>query len=178
MHYRCLFRVNGHAALLDFVPEQEAKVDQLTALEAPANPPLLILAGGAALFLCVGSQDGHHQFSVCAHGVDVLLLEIDVNPQGLQLADGFQQGHRVPRKAGDGFRDDHVNVSGAALSQQALKPVPAVLGAGERFIGVDPAVKPASVLLNQRTVVAHLCGQRMQHGILPGGNSGIGRDPL
>ena len=156
MHYRCLFRVNGHAALLDFVPEQEAKVDQLTALEAPANPPLLILAGGAALFLCVGSQDGHHQLSVRTHGVDVLFLEINVNPQSFQLPDGFQQGHRVPCKAGDGFRDDHIDVSGAALSQQALKPIPAVLGAGERFIGVDPAVKPASVLLDQRAVVAHL----------------------
>ena len=74
--------------------------------------------------------------------------------------------------------DDHVDISGAALGQEALKPVPAVLGARERFIGVDPAVKPASVLLDQRTVVAHLCRQRMQHGILPGGNSGIGCDPL
>ena len=151
-HYRCLFRVKGHAAFFNFVTEQEAQVDQLAALEAPANPPLLILTGGAALFLCVGSQDGYHQLSVCAHGVDVLLLEIDVNPQGFQLPDGFQQGHRIPRKAGDGFRDDHVDVSGTAFSQQALKPVPAVLGAGERFIGVDPAVKPTSVLLDQRTV--------------------------
>ena len=73
---------------------------------------------------------------------------------------------------------DHVDISGAAFGQQVLKSLPAVLGAGKCFISVHPAVEPAGVLLNQRAVVAYLCGQRMQHGILPGGNSGIGRDPL
>lgn len=85
---------------------------RLSILEIFLDAPLLILAGGAALLLGVGCQNGEHQFSVRAHGADVLFLEVNIHPQRFQIPDSLEQHHRVPGEPGDRLCDDEVYFSG------------------------------------------------------------------
>ena len=57
-------------------------------LELKAKEPL-ILTGGATFFLCVGCQDGHHQFAVGALCVDVLLFKENVHLPGFEITNGL-----------------------------------------------------------------------------------------
>ncbi|MPN53168.1 hypothetical protein SDC9_200832 [bioreactor metagenome] len=63
------------------VAEQEAELHQLPLFKALPYAPLLVFAGGQAFLLRIGSQNGHHQFALGAHGVDVLFLKVDVHAQ-------------------------------------------------------------------------------------------------
>jgi hypothetical protein len=64
--------------------------------------------------------------------------------------------------------DDHVHLTVAAGGQQPLEALSTVLGPGQGFIRVHPAVEPAGMPLDHVAVVADLRGKRMQHGVLPG----------
>ena len=124
----------------------------------------------------IGRQDGQHQFSVRAHGVDVLLFKEHIDTQAFQFPNGFQQRDRISGKAGDTFCNDEVDFPGAAACQHSLKAVPLALGAGDSLVTVHAAVKPTGVGLDQAVVIAHLRGKRVEHCVLPRRNAGIGAD--
>jgi len=73
--------------------------------------------------------------------------------------------------------DDEVDVPGAALGQQPLEILPVLLCAGQGLVCVHPAVEPAWVVLDEAAVVADLGRKGVEHGVLAGGHSGVGRDP-
>lgn len=85
-------------AVLHSVAEHSA-VPGDTRFEVPFDTPLLVFADGAAFLLGIGRQDGQHQLTVSAHGMDVLFLEEHINAQAFQLSDGFQKGDGVSGKA-------------------------------------------------------------------------------
>ena len=64
-------------------------------LEVPLDAPFLVLTGRAAFFLRVGSQNGHHQFTITTQGANVLLLKENVHPPGFEITDGLQQRDRI-----------------------------------------------------------------------------------
>ena len=53
-----------------------------------------------------------------------------------------------------------------AVSDQSLKICSGFLGAGLGFISVHADVEPVIVILDEIAVVANLCRQRVEHGIL------------
>ena len=158
------------------VAEQESQVDKLSVLKCFTDAPFLVFTGRQAFFLCIGCQDGQHQLSVRAHGVEVLFFKEHINTQAFQFPDGFQQRDRISCKAGDAFCNDEVDFSGAAACQHSLKAVPLALGAGDGFVTEHATVKPTGVRLNQAVVIAHLRGKRVEHRVLSGRNAGIGAD--
>ena len=77
-------------------------------LEFLSNPPGAVFRNRAAFLLRIRSKDGQHQLAIPAHGVNILFLEENVDPQRLQLAHGFQQRDRIPGKAADAFRQHQI----------------------------------------------------------------------
>ena len=175
-HDLALLWLDDVNAILVPIPQHLSRPG-LAVLEVFLDAPLLIFAGGEALLLCVGCQDGQHQLTVCAHGVDVLFLEVHIHPQRFQIPDGLEQHHSIPGEPGDRLGDDEVDVPGAALGQQPLEILPVLLCAGQGLVCVHPAVEPAWVVLDEAAVVADLGRKGVEHGVLAGGHSGVGRDP-
>ena len=95
-------------------------------------------------------------------------MEVDVHPDGLQFAHGLQRRDGVPGEAGHRLGDDHVDLSGPAISQKPLEFLAVILGARHGLVGIDTRITPARMLLDEVAVVADLRCQRMQHGILSG----------
>ena len=157
---------------------QKSPVPGLTFLEVLTDTPFLILACRLALRLCEGCQDGHHDLTVAGERVNVLLLKKDIHPQRFQFTDCLKKSDRVPRKAGDGFCDDHIDISGTAFCHEPLKVFPAVLCAGFGFVSINACVLPAGVVLYPAAVFADLCRQRMEHGVFSGRDPGICSHPF
>ena len=149
----------------------------LAAFIAFADAPFAVLRNAATLFLRKGSEDCEHQFTVTAEGVDVFLLEADLNSQLLQVPDRVKQVHRVTGKALYTLREYYVDRSGLTVSQHPLELI-AVLHAspGNTVIGVNASVFPFRVLLDKSAVVAHLCGERVLHPLRFHGHSGVSGD--
>ena len=148
----CHLHIN---TILDAVPKNEAIPGQAV-LEVGSDTPFLVLAGGAAFFLCVGGQDGHHQLAVCAQGVNVLLFEVNIDAQELQFPDGFQQRDRIAGKPGNGLGDDQIDLSGSAIVKKSLEVLTGILGAGQGLVGINATVLPAGMFLNEVAVIADL----------------------
>ena len=105
-----------------------------------------------------------------------MFLKADIDTQKFQLSNGFQQCNRVAGETRDGFRYYEIQFPGTAVIQHPLKILSVVLGTRQRLVGIDTAILPARMLLNKAAVIADLCGKGMEHGILAGGNSGVGCD--
>ena len=95
---RRLLRNDVVFAILHSVAEHSA-VPRDTRFKVPFDTPLLVFADGAAFLLGIRCQDGQHQLTVSAHGVDVLLFKEHIDTQAFQLSDGFQKSDRVSGKA-------------------------------------------------------------------------------
>ena len=63
------------------------------------------------------------------------------------------------------------------LAGKKLAVVP-ILRAGLGFIGIDACIEPVAISLDKVAVMADLCGQRVKHGVLATGNTGVGCDSL
>ena len=94
----CLLRNDEVFAILHSVAQHSA-VPGDSRFKVPFDTPLLVLTDGAAFLLGIGRQNGQHQLTVSAHGVDVLLLEEHINAQAFQLSDSFQKGDSVSGKS-------------------------------------------------------------------------------
>ena len=94
----CLIRLNNEDAVPVAIA-QHGPIPRPAFLEILPDAPFLVFAGRQAFLLRVGREDRNHELSVSGKSVDVLLLEVHVDAEDLQLPDGFQQRHRVPRKA-------------------------------------------------------------------------------
>lgn len=80
--------------------------------------------------------------------MDVLLLEKDVNSEGFQISNRFQQGDRIPGKAGYGFGDDHIDLPGLAIGYEPDEAVSGILGAGLGLVRIYANILPAGMLLD------------------------------
>lgn len=120
---------------------------------------------------------GEDQLSVSGGGVDGLFLKINADAQLLQFPHRFQKGHGVSGKAGNGLGNDVINLSGTAVGKHPLEIFPTVLGAGLGFVCINAHILPAWVVTDVGAVMIHLGCQRVMHGILAIGNSGIRRHP-
>ena len=171
--------LRNHDVLSIFVtvPQHESP-PWLSVFKVLPYPPLLILAGGKTFLLSIACQDGKHQLSVIGAGVYVLLLKVHGDANGLQFPHRFQQGHGIPGHPGNGLGQDVVDLPGLAVGKQLLELFPAVLGAGLGLVGIDTYILPSGVAANVIAVVFHLGSQRVEHGILATGHSGICRYPL
>jgi len=141
------------------------------------RPPLAVLGYAPAFLLSEGSEEGKHQFSVPAQGIQPFLFKEHGNPQLLQFPGRFQQGDGVPGEAAHRLGQDPVDLSGPAVRQQPLKLRPLAPGAGVVRIRITACVGPAGMLLDHLAVIADLPGQGMEHGVLAGGNPGVGGHP-
>ena len=63
------------------------------------------------------------------------------------------------------------------IAGRKLAVVP-ILRAGLGFIGIDACIEPVAISLDKVAVMADLCGQRVKHGVLATGNTGVGCDSL
>ena len=177
-HNRRFALINPHPPIFAFVSVEQGQVHGLSFGEILAYPPFAVVGHAFALLLRKRSEDGEHQLAVPAHGVDVLLLKINVNAQRLQLAHRFEHGHRVAGEPADGLGEDQVDLSRPAIREHLPESGPVALGAGGRFIGVHARVFPAGLALDIGAVVADLPGEGMQHGVLSRGDAAIGRHTL
>ena len=132
------------------------------------DAPFLVLACRPALLLCVGCQDGQHEFSVRAHRVDVLLFKINIHTHQLQFPHRLQKRNRIPGKPGNRLGQYHIDLPCAAVGKQPHEIFPGILCAGLCLIRIDPGILPFPMALDQFTVIADLRRQRMEHGVLSG----------
>ena len=170
--------IDNNASFFAPVAVQQRQIHGLSLREILANAPFAIIRNALALLLRKRSEDGQHQLTVPAQTVDILLLKIDRNAQLLQLSYRFQQRHRVTGEAADGFCEHPVDSARPAVCQQPLKLRAIVLRPGQRLVCVHPRIRPAGAALNKLAVMANLSGQRMQHSVLAGGHSAVGRNAL
>ena len=170
--------VNNDASLFPAIAVKQRQIHGLPLREIFANAPFAVIRNAFALLLRKRSEDGQHQLAVPAQTVYVLFLKINRYPQFLQFTHRFQQRNRVTGEAADGLGDHPVDSARPAVCQQSLKLRAIVLRPGQRFVCVHPRIRPAGAALNELAVMADLRGQRMQHGVLAGGNPAVGRNPL
>ena len=97
---------------------------------------------GLAVVQIVAVREGDQEklHALPAYVVDSLLLEVDVHPEPLELHDGAQKRHSVPRKSGDGLCQDEVKLPGPGVHHHPMQSCPLLLRAGEDFVRVDPRV--------------------------------------
>ena len=110
-----------------------------------------------------GSKDCRHHLSRQFCGINVLLLKLDPDPQGFQLADGVQTLGGVPGEAGDGLAEDLVDQPPAAVRNKPLE-VAALLGrcAGYPSIRIDVDHAPVFFAGDQCGVISVLSGERVE----------------
>ena len=144
------------------------------ALTAPAH----IARDGFALLLGEGGIDGGDELAAHIGGVDALALEADIDAQLLQLPHRLQTVLCVPGEAGDGFDEDLVDESSAAVRHHALEVLPLCGGgAGDALVGVDIHHAPLSLAGDQLGVVAVLRREGVELVIGVRADTGISRYP-
>lgn len=75
-----LFRLNLVMIFFEAVTQQRP-ITRDPRFEILFYPPLLILTGGKAFFLGAACQNTEHELTIRAHGMDLLLLKINVDTQ-------------------------------------------------------------------------------------------------
>jgi hypothetical protein len=138
-------------------------------------PPSDIFTDGTAFFLGKGCEDGHHQFPIPAHGMDIFFLEPDLDALLFQLAYCLEEVDRISGKPLDGFGEDDVDFARFRIFQHPLEILP-LLDArpGDAVVRIDTGIFPVRVLLNQAAVIADLCRKGMLHPLRFHGDTGIG----
>ena len=84
-------------------------------LELLTDAPCDILADALGFGLCEASIDDQIQFTICLKCIDLLLLKVDADAFGLEHSDIVETIHRISRKAGYGFSDDVIDLSGQTV---------------------------------------------------------------
>lgn len=72
--------------------------------------PSDIFTDGTAFLLGKGCENGHHQFPIPAHGMDILFFEPDLDPLFFQLSYCLEKVDSISREALYEFGDDDVNL--------------------------------------------------------------------
>lgn len=88
--------------------------------------------------------------------MDALLLKEDVNAEGFQISDRLQQCDRISGKAGYGFCDNHIDLSGLAIGYEPNEALSCILCASLGLVRIHADILPAGMLLDQATVIADL----------------------
>ena len=87
----------------------------------PADPPGGIFGNAAAFVLRERGKNGEEYFSLGVERVNVFFFEKDADAAVFELAHVVQTVQSVAREAADGFRDDHVDLSGARVADHFVK---------------------------------------------------------
>ena len=117
-----------------------------TGLHPAPVAPSHIAGDGFALLLGEGGIDGGDELTAHIGGVNALALEADIDAQLLQLPHCLQAVLCVPGETGDGFDEDLVDESSAAVRHHALEVLPLCGGgAGDALVGVDIHHAPLSL---------------------------------
>ena len=95
-------------------------------LELLADAPCDILADALGFGLCEASIDDQIQFTICLKCIDLLLLKVDADAFGLEHSDIIEAIHRISRKAGYGFSDDVIDLSGQTVVDHFVELRPLV----------------------------------------------------
>jgi hypothetical protein len=106
------------------VAEEVIVVDlHFALLVAILNAELHVLRKALTFLLGKGRHNRKEYFAFGVHCVDGFLLEENRNVKVFELSDVFQAVQRVTGKAADRFGDNHINVSGMAFFNHAVKLV-------------------------------------------------------
>ena len=92
-------------------------------------------------------------------GVDVLLLKVDADVESLQFPYSRQTFLGVPGEAGDGFNEDAVDFSTAAILHHPLEVLPLFSGgAGDALVCIDIYKRPIRIAVDELCEVSGLGG--------------------
>ena len=156
-HYRRCSLIHHQLAIYTDVAYGSVIGDEL-----PLTHPLLVAPVGVAGVdhgLLLGLYAPYGEYHLVRHvgGVDIFFLEVYRSPQRLELPDVVEAILHIPCKPGYRLYDDPVDLSGPAVSHEALEVLPLVRPcACEPFISVDVHQRPALCVGDQAVVVAVL----------------------
>src|SRR5262245_58445283 len=108
------------------------------------------LADHGALKLTEGARDLEQQFAVGRGGIDVLLVEVQIDPNGLEVLDGLKQVDQRPSQAVNGPGHHHIEFAPAGVLEHAIEPraLVAPFGTADAGVPVDLHDGPAPALGN------------------------------
>ncbi len=174
-----LLRVDADLLRLLIVIVAEAGVEphELALAHHHRKALLHVLGGVLDLLLGDGRKDGDEKLALLGGGVDVLLLEADVDPLLLEDADVVERVHGVSREARDRFDEDEVDLARHAVADHPHE-IRALLGGGpgDTLVGVDPGIDPVGVVGDERLVVGHLRFEGIDLLLVGGRDPAIGAD--
>lgn len=129
----------------------------LAILEVLPMSPFDVAAERFALRLRLREEERQDHLVVHVECVHVLLLEVDTDAEALELSRILEPVQRVAPEAGDGLRDDEVDLARLAVGNQLVELL-ALLGrgAGDALVGVQPYHRPFGVRGDLRRVVFDL----------------------
>ena len=114
------------------VSEERAVRNNGLALGEPlTHSPCHVLGNTPAFLLGQAAHDRNEQLALGIQGEDVFLLEIHLNPCGLELSYRRKGIDRIPGEAADGFCKDQIDLPSHGRVYHGIESV-AVLGAGSR----------------------------------------------
>lgn len=132
---------------------------ELAAFHPALTAPAHIAGDGFALLLGEGGIDGGDELAAHIGGVDALALEADIDAQLLQLPHRLQTVLGVPGEAGDGFNEDTVDFSTAAIFHHPLEVLPLFSGgAGDALVCIDIYKRPIRIAVDELCEVSGLGG--------------------
>src|SRR5688572_14154125 len=106
------------------------------------------LSNHAALELCKGAGDLKHQLAHRSTGVDVLLVEVEINTAGIEVLDRAEQVDQRASYSVDRPSHDDIELAAACVIEHLVKAraLLAILGARYAGIAVDFDYFPAPPL--------------------------------
>src|SRR6516164_6890017 len=114
------------------------------------QPGVDALADHRALELCKRTGDLEEQLAHRRRRVEVLLVEVEVNADGLKVLDGAEQVDKGAAKPIDGPSHHHIEPAPAGIFEHGIEPrtLVAAFGARDACVPVDLDHLPAAALGN------------------------------
>ena len=150
----------------------------MAGFHGPSLPPADIGAGVLTFRLGEGAVYGDEELALRIDGVDILFLKDDRDTQFPQFSGIIEGVHRIPCEPGNGFGQDHVDLSLAAHPDHLEEFLPLTGGgAGLALIREHLYHGPAGVLHDLLGVVGKLVFIAGELLLAVGGYTAVGRYP-
>ena len=123
LHNSCLFRIDDELTVLTaIISEKLCVIDAVFSISSPlTHAPADVFRNASAFFLTEAAHERNKEFSLRIKCKDGFLLEQNTDAQLLQFSDCVQGIDGVPGKAGDGFGQDHLDLTGPAISKHSVE---------------------------------------------------------